>query len=172
MTRIDSGARSISEDALRVVHVGVVHGDTGQMTRSRSRGEQHDVGLEHDPLTSHFLDLHPSTRKAARTAADPLDAVAHQVPLDGLGHELRDLEFSSHEQAPRVLRARRPHADRALAEPPEVDGSLAQGLGRDAGRAHRDPARPGAGIDDGDALSEVRGLGRSLLAGRTGADHD
>ena len=172
MTRIDSGAASMLEDALRVVHVGVVHGNTGRMPGSRPGGEQHDVGLEHDPLTSHFLDLHTPTREEARTASDPLDAVAHQVPLHGLGHELRDLEFASHEQAPRVLRARRPHADRALAEPPEVDGSFAQGFGRNPGRAYRDPARPGTRIDDGDALSEVRGLGRSLLAGRAGAEHD
>jgi hypothetical protein len=95
------------------------------MTGSRPRGEQYDVGLKHDPLTSHFLDLHTSTREEARTAADPLDAVAHQVPLDGLGHELRDLELSRHEHAPRVLRARRRHADRALAKPAEVDGSFA-----------------------------------------------
>ena len=125
MTRIDSGARLDAEDALRVVHVGVVHGNTGQMPGSRPRGDQYDVGLEHDPLTSHFLDLHTPTREEARTTSDPLDAVAHQVPLHGLGHELRDLEFASHEQAPRVLCARRPHADRALAEAPEVDGSLA-----------------------------------------------
>src|SRR5439155_10290326 len=113
------------EDALRVMHVGVVHGDTGRMPGSRPGGERHDVGLDHDPLTSYFLDLHTPTREEARTASNALDAVAHQVALHGLGHELRDLELSSHEPAPRVLRARWWHADRALAEAPEVDGSLA-----------------------------------------------
>ena len=107
------------------MHVGVVHGNTGQMTRSRARGDEQDAGFEHDPLTSHFLDLHAPTREEARMPSDPLDAVAHQVALHGLGHELRDLEFASHEQAPRVLRARRPYADRALAEAPEVDSSFA-----------------------------------------------
>jgi hypothetical protein len=142
------------------------------MPGSRPGGEQYNVGLKHDPLPSCLLDLHAPTRDEARTAADPLDPVAHQVSLHGLGHELRDLEFSSHEQAPRVPRTRRRHAGRALAEPAEIDGSLAQGFGRDPGRAHCDPAGPGIGIDDGDALSEVRGLGRSLLAGWTGAEHD
>ena len=33
-------------------------------------------------------------------------------------------------------------------------------------------ARPRIGVDDGDTLSEVRGLGRSLFAGRTGAEND
>ncbi len=107
------------------MHVGVVHGNTGRMPGSRPRGEQHDVGLEHDPLFSCLLDLHTPIKEEARAAADPLDAVAHQVSLDGLGHELRDLEFSSHKQAPRVPRARRRHAGRALAESAEVDGSFA-----------------------------------------------
>jgi hypothetical protein len=95
------------------------------MPGSRSRSEQHDVGLEHDPLTSDFLNLHTPVREESRTPADPLDAVAHQVALHDPGHELRDLEFSRRQQAPRFLHARRPHADRALAEAPEVNGSLA-----------------------------------------------
>jgi hypothetical protein len=135
--------------------------------------DEHYVGLEHDPFAAYLLDLHAPVGKEARMPADLLDAVAHQVPFDGPGHELRDLELSGHEQAPGIPRARgRDQPARALPEPGEVDGSLAKGLGRDPGGAYRDPARPGVGIDDGDALSEVGRLGRSLLAGRARADHD
>jgi hypothetical protein len=48
---------------------------------------------------------------------------------------------------------------------------LAAGFWSEIGRAYRDPPG-GTRIDDGDALSEIRGLGRSLFASRTGAEHD
>jgi len=98
--------------------------------------------------------------------------MTQQVALDGLGHELRDLELSRHQQPPRILYTCQWRSDCALAKSGEVDCSFSQSLGRDSGRAYCDTAWPRVGIDDGDTLSEVRGLGRSLFAGRTGAEND
>ena len=61
---------------------------------------------------------------------------------------------------------------RAQTQSGEINRSLAQGLGRNAGRAHCDTAGADAPIDERDMLSEVRCLRGALLAGRARADHD
>src|SRR5262245_17961015 len=154
------------------MHVGIVHGNTERMSRSRPCGKQYNVGLEQDSFSSCLLYLHTPTGKQARTTAEPLDAVTQQVALDSLGHKIRDLKLSRHEQPPRILYAHWRRASRALAKAGEVDGSFSQSLSRDSGRAYCDTTWPRIGIDDGDALSEVCGLGRSLLAGRACTQHD
>ena len=172
MTRSDFGCSFNLQDVLRVVYIGVVHRDVRQTTRQRPAGDQHHAGLHHDTIPSSLVDLYLSGRKEAGTALNALDAVAHQVPLDDRGHQPGDLELACHQQAPGVLRAHRAPGDGTLTEAGEIDGPLAQGLCRDAGSSYRDPTRSRAGIDEADALSEVRGLGRPLLARRTGADYD
>ena len=77
-----------AEDVLDIVHVRVVQRHTGQVVRARTRGEEYHLGLEHGPLAAGPLDLDAPAGKESRPPADLLDAVTHQVALDGFGHEL------------------------------------------------------------------------------------
>jgi hypothetical protein len=94
------------------------------------------------------------------------------VSTNRFGHEGRHLALAGHEQAPGVLGGRGRERGGGLPQTAQVDGALAQGLGGDAGAAHGDAARLGAGVHDRHALAKVRGLRGALLAGGAGADDD
>src|SRR6185503_8272633 len=60
----------------------------------------------------------------------------------------------------------------ALPEPGEIEGRLPQGLAGDGARIYGGPTHDGLALHEGDAAAEIRGLGRSLLAGGAGTEHD
>ena len=143
-TRSDPGARSMP----RMLSTSCTSGSSGGTPGSclgREPEARSTTWAWSTIRSPKALDLNPSVGKEPRPPADLLDAVTHEVALDGLGHELRHLDLAGHEQTPGVLSARGGQLTRALPQPAQVDGSLAQGLGRDAGDADGDTTGRGLG---------------------------
>jgi hypothetical protein len=67
--------------------------------------------------------------------------VAHQVALDGLGHEVRHLDLAAHEKLPGIVAVGPRRRIDLLAQAAQVDGTFPQRLGGDPRRADGDPAR-------------------------------
>src|SRR5438105_2783151 len=97
-----------------------------------------------------------------------------QILVDPLPFLLQHELFAVHEVADADALHGHFHriAKSALAESGEMKRRLAQRLRWNRAGVDARAAQHRLALDERDALAEVRGLGRSLLAGRPGADHD
>ena len=119
------------------------------------------------------LDTHGARVRDRAHPLDELHAHARQILAHQLRHHREQLAGAALHplQLQRGVESQRHPVDLTLLEAGEVERGLAQRLGGNAAVGDHDPTRVRPPLDHRDALAEVRGLGRGLLARRTGAEH-
>jgi hypothetical protein len=162
------------QDRVRVVHVLVVEGDIGRLKWLRTRRDEEALRREANRRHAESCHLDRVRIEESRDAAEHLDPVSFEVPLDARDLELAYGVLARQEPRHRDLgvHVHGHSVELALPVAREKERRLAQCLGRQCPRVDGRAAGLRFSLDDGDSLAEVRRLNGPLFARGAGAHHD
>ena len=160
------------EQAVRVDHGPVVEVDGLRARRMGARGDHDPVRPDRLVVALHLHGVGVDEVRLAGQQADPVapELLAHDGGLGrdharGAIHQLLEHRLLGLLD-PRGIE----HVERALGE--LLEHRLAQRLGGDRAGVDGDAAEPLLALGDGDALAQLGGLDRGLLAARPGPDDE